>query len=84
MSLTYFINNRKFQPLRDRFKSDFHRQAILLDAPLIAPQLTSNYSVVGQAFDYLMRFMLEHKNIDKWHWIITERIMQHFILGIKY
>ena len=44
-----------------------------LKTPLKAPPLTKNYSLVGVAFDYLMRFYLEYHNkktiIQRNYWV---------------
>lgn len=61
MSLTDFISHKNFQELRDKFKTVFPRPTIKLIGSLKAPPLTNNHSIVGQAFDYLLRFTLEHK-----------------------
>ncbi len=65
MSLTSIIGGKSFQELRDKFKTVFPRPQITLTGDLIAPPLTNNHSVVGQAFDYLLRFYLEHKYKEK-------------------
>ncbi len=65
MSLTSFISDKNFQELRDKFKTVFPKPQINLTGNLIAPPLTKNYSVVGQAFDYILRFTLEYKNKTK-------------------
>jgi hypothetical protein len=65
MSLTSFIEHRDFQELRDKFKTVFPRPAIKLRGELLAPPMTGNYSIVGQAFDYLLRFTLEHRYKSK-------------------
>jgi hypothetical protein len=73
MSLTAFISDKNFQELRDKFKSVFPRPSIKLMGDLIAPPLTNNYAIVGQAFDYLLRFTLEHRHKTKIqslnHWV---------------
>jgi hypothetical protein len=65
MSLWDIITDKQNQELRDNFKKVFPRPQIKLTGQLIAPPLTSNYSVVGQAFDYLLRFTLEFRNKEK-------------------
>ncbi len=67
MSLTSIIGGKQFQELRDKFKSTFPRPDFSYKTEIIAPPLTANYSVVGQAFDYLVRFYLEHKYKNKIH-----------------
>ena len=49
-------------PFHDKFLSTITRPKGKLDKPLLAPPLTSNYQLVGIAFDYLLRFYLERLN----------------------
>ncbi|MCK6639428.1 MAG: hypothetical protein L6Q81_05030 [Bacteroidia bacterium] len=60
MSLTSFLTESK--ELREKLRTSFTRPAFELKADIIAPPLTKNYSVVGQAFDYLLRFWLQNRN----------------------
>jgi len=62
MSLTSILSGKGFQELRDKFKTDFLRPTFDLKSELKAPPLTANYGIVGTAFDYLMRFYLQHHN----------------------
>jgi len=59
MSLTSFINKKE---IRQRFVEVFPLPKINYDAELKAPPLTKNYSLVGTAFDYLLRFYIERNN----------------------
>ncbi|MCE9537765.1 MAG: hypothetical protein K8R85_00895, partial [Bacteroidetes bacterium] len=65
MSLTAFISDKNFQELRDKFKTVFPKPKIKLTGEMVAPPLTNSYSIVGQAFDYLLRFTLEHLHSSK-------------------
>lgn len=57
MSLTSFIKKRD---VRARFQKEFPSVRFnLADLPTIPP-LSRNYSLVGTAFDYLLRFRLQH------------------------
>jgi len=59
MSLISFI---KIPEVRRKFAETFPKQPFKLDAKIVAPPLTKNYSLVGTAFDYLMRFYIEYLN----------------------
>ncbi len=65
MSLTSIISDKRFQELRDKFKTVFPRPQINLTGELVAPPQTNNHSIVGQAFDYLFRFTLEQRHKAK-------------------
>lgn len=56
MSLTSFL---KSSEARAKFRETFAKPQIKLGS-LTAPPLTKNYSLIGTAFDYLLRFQLEH------------------------
>lgn len=64
MSLTSLLLDRNSQELRDKFKIEFVRPSFNLKVELKAPPLTKNYGIVGMAFDYLLRFYLQHHNRD--------------------
>ncbi|MGI0047742.1 MAG: hypothetical protein ACREBB_11235 [Nitrosotalea sp.] len=59
MSLTTFL---KIPEVRERFKTDFPFETPTLSEILKASPLTKNYSIVGTAFDYLLRFHLKRIN----------------------
>lgn len=65
MSLTALISGKKSQELREEFKTVFPRPKIKLTGEMLAPPLTNNYSEVGQAFDYILRFTLEYRHKEK-------------------
>jgi hypothetical protein len=56
LSLTSFLKSRE---VRAKFGEIFAKPRVKLGS-LTAPPLTKNYSLVGTAFDYLLRFQLEH------------------------
>lgn len=64
MSLTSLLSGRNNQELRDKFKTEFLTPSFNLKAELKAPPLTNNSAIVGTAFDYLLRFYLQHHNKD--------------------
>jgi hypothetical protein len=49
-------------PFHEKFLSTITRPNGKLDKAILAPPLTSNYQLVGIAFDYLLRFYLERLN----------------------
>ena len=60
MSLTSFLE--EIPDVRERFQQEFKKPKLVAKRELIAPPLTTNYSLVGTAFDYLFRFYLQHLN----------------------
>jgi len=62
MSLTSILSDRNNQELRDKLKTEFLRPAFTLKSEIKAEPLTKNWGTVGTAFDYLMRFYLQHHN----------------------
>lgn len=70
MSLTSFLERN--EDVRERFRQEFRKPRFSVKKDLLAPPLTKRYSLVGTAFDYLLRFYLQHLNpntIDKGHWV---------------
>lgn len=59
MSLTSFL---KIADVKEKFASEFKKPRIKLDWEIKAPPMTTHYSLVGSAFDYLSRFYLERLN----------------------
>ena len=83
MSLTSFL---KFPPIRQQFKETFQIPKINLNAQLLAPPNTKNYSFVGTAFDYLLRFYIKQispESIDS-EWIAEGSVDRIKILSGKY
>lgn len=68
MSLTTLL---KLFFIKDMFDSAFSFQSPALKGALKAPPKTKNYSTVGTAFDYLLRFYLEriNRNVIKRRWV---------------
>jgi hypothetical protein len=60
MSLTSFLKNSA--DVRERFKAEFVMPPLDTIKELAAPPLTKNYSLVGTAFDYLLRFQIQRLN----------------------
>ncbi|MGC2238439.1 MAG: hypothetical protein WA584_19955 [Pyrinomonadaceae bacterium] len=68
MSLTSFIS----QPSISKTFRDFVvKPEFVSNKPILATPLTNNYRIIGTAFDYLLRFYIEHNNPDvqSKHWI---------------
>src|SRR5438093_5386568 len=61
MSLKRFLNNRD---VRAKFREEFPATRLQSKARLLAPPRTTNYMLVGTAFDYLVRFYLQRLNPD--------------------
>jgi hypothetical protein len=59
MSLLSLISNKD---VKTRFAQEFKMPKFNKDGKLLAPPLTNRYSLVGTAFDYLMRFYLKRLN----------------------
>lgn len=72
MSLTSFI---KIPDVREKLSEIVKKPNIKLDADIKAIPLTKNYSLIGTAFDYLLRFVLESnfKSIST-KWVAEESI----------
>ena len=59
MSLTSFLANKD---VKDRFRQEFVKPRMRVKKELLALPLSKRYTLVGTAFDYLMRFYLERLN----------------------
>ena len=59
LSLTSFLD---IPEVKKMFRDEFPLERITLRGDLKAPSVTKHYSLVGTAFDYLLRFYLEKKN----------------------
>ncbi|MHA1401343.1 MAG: hypothetical protein ACTSQE_13425 [Candidatus Heimdallarchaeaceae archaeon] len=59
MSLTSFL---KIREVKEKFREEFKKPRIKVDKELRAPPQSKRYGLVGTAFDYLMRFVLEYHN----------------------
>jgi hypothetical protein len=75
MSLTSFLKDNA--DVRERFLQEFKEPKFLAKNDLVAPPLTTRYSTVGTAFDYLLRFFIQHLNphtIDKGYWVAEKAV----------
>jgi hypothetical protein len=59
MSLTSFL---KVKYVREKFSAEFPKPRLGGKQELLAPPLTKHYSLVGTAFDYLLRFYVKRLN----------------------
>lgn len=59
MSLTSFLKNKD---VKERFRQEFPKPRFSVKKDLLAPPLTKRYSSIGTAFDYLLRFYVQHMN----------------------
>lgn len=69
MSLTKFLGE---PDVRKKFSDEFTKPKLQVKKEIIASPLTKHYGLVGTAFDYLMRFHIEHLNpqiVKKRDWI---------------
>lgn len=59
MSLTTFI---AIPEIRERLRNEFVMPRTIAKKEIVAPPLTTRYSLVGTAFDYLLRFYIQKQN----------------------
>lgn len=73
MSLTSFI---KIPEVSEKFRNEFKLIPVKIEGEIKATPITTNYSLVGTAFDYLMRFYLENmnKNAITKHWVAENSV----------
>ena len=74
MSLTSLLNQKD---IKTHFRLSYPKPKMTAKRLLLAPPQTKNYSTVGTAFDYLMRFYLQLLNpntITKSYWVAEEVI----------
>ena len=74
MSLTSFLRNKDVQ---ERFRQEFRKPKFTAKKDLLAPPLTKHYSLVGTAFDYLLRFYVERLNPNA----ITKKWVAEFAIS---
>lgn len=70
--LTSFI---KLKDVRERFDQEFGKPEFSVSNPLLVPPLSARSSLVGTAFDYLLRFHLKFLNpqsIERRPWIAEQ------------
>ena len=62
MSLTSFLGDKDHKDVRARFSQEFTKPRFATKKEIIAPPITQRYSLVGTAFDYILRFYVERLN----------------------
>ena len=65
MSLTSYLTDPAHQEIRTKFRKEFLRPAFNFENEIKAHPLTPNYGIIGTAFDYLLRFTIQHCNKEK-------------------
>lgn len=73
MSLTSLLDQRH---IRQRFREEFPCPQFVIDRPMVAQPRSNRYSLVGTAFDYLLRFYVKLLNpgaIER-EWVAKEVI----------
>ena len=83
MSLTSILNysNKSFKDLRELLTSNFHTPKFRKSEPRIAEPISSNPTLIGTAFDYLLRFHLEkhyQNNVYGRKWVAESAIDKYF------
>ena len=82
MSLTYILsyNNKDFKEFRDLLTAQFPTPKFKSTEIIKAAPGTTNYMLIGKAFDYLLRFNLEKKYKSKVYsgtWV-SEKALRYF------
>lgn len=62
MSLTAYLTGKSSQALRSKLMDVFPTPTLRPKGDILAQPITNNYSLVGGAFDYLLRFHIERIN----------------------
>lgn len=85
MSLTSFLKNKD---VREKFKQEFPKPKFTEKKELLAPPLTKHWSMVGTAFDYLLRFYLKRLNpkaVERpWVAELSPKVLFMFKQGFAY
>ena len=73
MSLSSLLNQKD---VRARFRQEFPKPKMSKERELLAPPLTTNYFLIGTAFDYLMRFQLKAQNPQaiEQYWVAEDSV----------
>jgi hypothetical protein len=79
MSLTSFLRKKSTADVRQRFNAEFTMPHLSAMPEMAAPPLTENYSLVGSAFDYLLRFYIQRLNpkASTQKWIAEEAVLDY-------
>lgn len=65
MSLTSYLTGPDHPEIRQKFREEFLRPPFNFKNEIKAPPLTKNYGIIGTAFDYVLRFTIQHHNMNK-------------------
>jgi hypothetical protein len=77
MSLTQFLD---LPAVRQKFSEEFVLPKAQLSGTLKAPPMTAHYSLVGTAFDYLMRFYLQRLNPNS---VVSNWVAEYAVALLK-
>lgn len=83
MSLTDFINEPN---VKEKLNKNFPNKGANIDRKMKCKPKTDNYSLIGMAFDYLARFIIEYNcnNVSKRRWIAENTLQKIKIQVPKY
>lgn len=87
MSLTSYLTDPDHPDLRQKFREEFLRPPFNFKNDIKAHPLTKNYGIIGTAFDYVLRFTVQHHNKDKqinggqWVADISFKILENAFTG---
>lgn len=75
MSLTTFLDK---PDVKQKFKEFFNKPNFVPQVPLLVEPLSQRYSIVGTAFDYLLRFHLEYWHGLQYqrHWVAEDALVR--------
>ncbi len=83
MSLTSLLS---IQEIRQKFNETFCRPKVKLEGKILATPQTKNYSLIGTAFDYLVRFYIKYEKPDaiSSKWVAESGLEQLKLYSGKY
>lgn len=83
MSLKKFLENKD---VKEKFREYLKKPTVAYNKNILAEPVTNNYTIVGIAFDYLLRIYIYHSNsqLQPELRLMAKDAMDKQILGIKY
>ena len=83
MSLTSLLS---IQEIKQKFNETFYRPNVKLEGKILATPQTKNYSLIGTAFDYLVRFYIKYENPNaiSSRWVAEEGLEKLKLYSGKY
>ncbi len=80
MSLISFL---KEPDVKKRFRQEFKKPKLAKEKNQIAPPQSGRYSLIGTAFDYLLRFYLQclNANAIRWRWVAEDAV--NYLIKMK-